>query len=127
MNLFLPFRINGEWVYLSSTLQNKELIEHTSYGVDAYSQLVFNVILERRPEFYLTNVVLPILLMSFLNVLVFFLPADSGEKISYSLTVLLALAVFLTLIADSMPNTSVHTAVLCKYLVYILLSYFYFR
>jgi len=96
-------------------LETTLLTEHTSSGVDVYSQLIFNVILMRRAEFYVINIVLPILLMSFLNVMVFYLPADAGEKMSYSLTVLLALAVFLTLIADSMPNTSTHTAMLCEF------------
>jgi len=44
--------------------------------------------------------------MSILNVFVFLLPADSGERVGYAITVLLAIAVFLTISSDSLPATS---------------------
>ena len=44
--------------------------------------------------------------MSFLNVLVFCLSAESGERVSYAITVLLAIAVFMTIINDTLPKKS---------------------
>ena len=44
--------------------------------------------------------------MSILNVFVCLLPADSGERVGYAITVLLAIAVFLTISSDSLPATS---------------------
>ena len=38
--------------------------------------------------------------------LVFLLPADAGEKMGTSITVLLAYAVYLTIVTDYMPTTS---------------------
>jgi hypothetical protein len=54
-------------------------------------------------------------LLAFLSAMVFKLPPDSGEKMGFSLTVLLAYAVYLTIISDDMPSTSTSTSVLCKF------------
>ena len=49
---------------------------------------------------------LPIATMGVLNLLVFLLPPDSGERVGYSITLLLAIAVFLTIASDNLPKTS---------------------
>ena len=62
--------------------------------------------------------------MGVLNLLVFLLPANSGERVGYSITVLLAIAVFLTIAADNLPKTSFPTiSILClKLLVDMMIS-----
>ena len=62
--------------------------------------------LERRPQYLIINVIMPILFLNLLNVLVFLLPAESGERVSYSITVLLSIAVFMTIVSDTLPRTS---------------------
>ncbi|OWF43045.1 CHRNA7-FAM7A fusion protein [Mizuhopecten yessoensis] len=37
---------------------------------------------------------------------VFLLPTESGERVSFSITVLLAMAVFMTIVTDSLPSNS---------------------
>ncbi|KFO53882.1 Neuronal acetylcholine receptor subunit alpha-10, partial [Corvus brachyrhynchos] len=54
-------------------------------------------------SFYIFNLLLPCIMVSFLAPLGFYLPADSGEKVSLGVTVLLALTVFQLLWAESMP------------------------
>jgi len=73
---------------------------------DDPQRLYFYVELKRQPMFFVLNLILPICLMSILNVFVFLLPADSGERVGYAITVLLAIAVFLTISSDSLPATS---------------------
>ncbi len=60
----------------------------------------------RKPLYYLFNIVLPCMFISTTTILVFYLPAASGEKVSLGVTVLLALAVFLLIVAESMPAQS---------------------
>ena len=60
----------------------------------------FYLKLKRQPMFFVLNLILPICLMSILNVFVFLLPADSGERVGY------AIAVSLTISSDSLPATS---------------------
>ena len=69
-------------------------------------RLYFYMELKRQPMFSVVNLILPICLMSILNVFVFLLPAYSGERVGYAITVLLAIAVFLTISSDSLPATS---------------------
>ncbi|XP_061162692.1 acetylcholine receptor subunit alpha-like [Saccostrea echinata] len=89
---------NGAWV-LASTETKFELLGENSV-------VVFNLNLERRPLFFVVNLFIPVFVMLMLNTLVFILPADSGERVGYSITCLLALAVFLSLVSDGLPQVS---------------------
>ena len=62
--------------------------------------------------------------MGVLNLLVFLLPAQSGERVGYSITLLFAIAVFLTIAADNLPKTSFPTiSILCmKLLIDMIIS-----
>ncbi|XP_017340316.3 neuronal acetylcholine receptor subunit alpha-9-II [Ictalurus punctatus] len=70
---------------------------------DPYPDITYTLLLRRRSSFYVFNLLLPCFLISFLAPLGFFLPADSGEKVSLGVTVLLALTVFQLVVAESMP------------------------
>ncbi|XP_045903797.1 neuronal acetylcholine receptor subunit alpha-9-I [Micropterus dolomieu] len=70
---------------------------------DPYTEITYTLLLKRRSSFYIFNLLLPCFLISFLAPLGFYLPADSGEKVSLGVTVLLALTVFQLLVAESMP------------------------
>jgi len=70
---------------------------------DPYTDITYTLLLKRRSLFYIFNLLLPCFLISFLAPLGFYLPADSGEKVSLGVTVLLALTVFQLLVAESMP------------------------
>lgn len=58
------------------------------------------------PEFYLINMILPVMTIGMLNILVFLLPAESGERVGFSITVLLAIAVFQTIASEKLPAIS---------------------
>jgi hypothetical protein len=77
--------------------------------------------MKRRPGFYVVNVVLPVMLLMALNSCVFILPSESGERVSYSITVLLAIAVFMTLTSDNLPKTSKPMSLLCYFLMFDLI------
>ena len=98
---------NGEW----------DLIKTESSIADPGASIyMIKLVLARRPVFIVIIVIIPILLLSFLNILVFILPADSGERMSYTITLLLALAVFLTIISDNIPKTSSPLSILCYFI-----------
>ena len=70
---------------------------------DSYNNIVFIFNIERRPLYYIMNIILPIMFLGFLNGLAFVIPADSGEKMGYSVTVFLSLVVFFTMIGNLLP------------------------
>jgi nicotinic acetylcholine receptor len=60
-------------------------------------------------------------LISFLSVFVFYLPTDAGEKMTLSISILLALVVFLLLISKILPPTSIVIPLIAKYLLFTLI------
>ena len=83
-------------------INTSAVTEDTSY----VSKITFTFKLERKPQYIIINVVLPILFLCLLNVLVFLLPSESGERVSYSITVLLSIAVFMTIVSSTLPKSS---------------------
>jgi hypothetical protein len=88
-----------------------------SYNFDAGSMFKVYITIKRRPVFFLVNIIFPVLFLTLLNSFVFLLPAESGERISYAITVLLAIAVFMTMISDYLPKTSQTMSRFCYFLV----------
>ncbi|XP_068787361.1 neuronal acetylcholine receptor subunit alpha-10 isoform X2 [Struthio camelus] len=92
---------NVEWEVLGMPATRNVI----TYGCcsEPYPDVTYTLLLKRRASFYIFNLLLPCIMISFLAPLGFYLPADSGEKVSLGVTVLLALTVFQLLVAESMP------------------------
>ena len=105
------YQENGEWTLLSvsydTTLTSRDLLK--------YSQITFSFTFQRRSSYHVMTTIIPMFLLAFLSCYVFKLPVDAGEKLGYCLTVLLAFAVYLTLVSDNIPTTSTTVCYLCKY------------
>ena len=61
--------------------------------------------ISRTSMYPIVNLVIPLACLCMLNSFVFALPESSGERISYSLTMLLALILYLNMLADRLPTT----------------------
>jgi len=73
--------------------------------VEQQEVLVFKFILKRYSGFYLLNLIFLICGLGIMNLFVFVLPPESGERVGYSITVLLSIVVFLTITSNSLPGT----------------------
>lgn len=51
------------------------------------TDITFYITIRRKTLFYTVNLILPTVLISFLCILVFYLPAEAGEKVSKILSV----------------------------------------
>ena len=91
------YKKHGEWDIVKTESMRKDQYFNSDPGIP-FPTVKFVLYLRRKPRFYMINVVAPCLLMSILALLVFYLPPDSGEKVSLGITVLLSFSVFLLLI-----------------------------
>nr|XP_006013208.2 PREDICTED: neuronal acetylcholine receptor subunit alpha-7-like [Latimeria chalumnae] len=95
---------NGEWDLVGVSGTRNEIFYDCCK--EPYPDVTFYVTIRRRTLYYALNLLIPCVLLSTMTLLVFLLPADSGEKISLGITVLLSLTVFMLLVAEIMPATS---------------------
>jgi nicotinic acetylcholine receptor len=89
--------------------------------VEQYMDIYFNITIRRKTLFYTVNLIIPCVSISFLSVLVFYLPSDSGEKLTLGISILVALLVFYLLLIDLIPPTSLVIPLLGKYLLFTLI------
>ena len=104
---------NGEW-HLVKLLAIKNLKKY-SCCEEPYPEIVYRLVIRRRPLYYLFNMVFPCLLITLVAFLGFYLPPGSTEKISIGITTLLSITVFLMMVAESMPPTSEQLPLLSIY------------
>ncbi|XP_046875621.1 5-hydroxytryptamine receptor 3B-like [Hypomesus transpacificus] len=101
-NKFTRKNLNqGEWDFLfMTTTKNNFTID----GV-VWSQLEYKIHIQRRPQLYLLNLAMPIVLFLVLNLASFFINQTSGEKLSFKITILLSISVLLLILNDILPST----------------------
>ncbi|XP_021102744.1 acetylcholine receptor subunit delta isoform X3 [Heterocephalus glaber] len=111
------FTENGEWEIVHRPAR---VNTDPSAPLDSTSHqdVTFYLIIRRKPLFYVINILVPCVLISFMVNLVFYLPADSGEKTSMAISVLLAQSVFLLLTSKRLPATSVAIPLIGKFLLF---------
>ncbi|XP_005911143.2 acetylcholine receptor subunit delta isoform X1 [Bos mutus] len=111
------FTENGEWEIVHRPAR---VNVDPSVPLDSPNRqdVTFYLIIRRKPLFYVINILVPCVLISFMINLVFYLPADCGEKTSMAISVLLAQSVFLLLISKRLPATSMAIPLIGKFLLF---------
>jgi nicotinic acetylcholine receptor len=107
---FLP---NGEWDLQATQVTPTNYTEDTHPG-KIFPRVIFTLYLHRKPLYYFINIVTPCLFCIIIAIMVFWLPPESGEKVSLGITVLLAFSVFQLVVADNTPKTSDFTPLLSE-------------
>ncbi|XP_012939838.1 neuronal acetylcholine receptor subunit alpha-7 [Aplysia californica] len=110
------FKRNGEWD-LVSTRVTASLPMFTDV---AFSSLKINIVLKRKPLFFVVNILVPTMFISAISSIVFILPEDSGERASFAITVLLSLSVFLSTVSSQLPQNSENFPIIISYLFSLL-------
>nr|XP_057912235.1 neuronal acetylcholine receptor subunit alpha-2 [Doryrhamphus excisus] len=110
---------SGEWAIINAvgTYNTKKY----DCCHEIYPDITYFFIIRRLPLFYTINLIIPCLLISCLTVLVFYLPSDCGEKITLCISVLLSLTVFLLLITEIIPSTSLVIPLIGEYLLFTMI------
>ena len=97
------FLESGVWSLLRTKVSTEG--KSSKPGENVYYTLI-TIVLERRSLFNVLHFLLPILILVLLNSVVFLLPAESGERIGFSVTILLSITVYMTIISSKLPEAS---------------------
>ncbi|XP_033009618.1 neuronal acetylcholine receptor subunit alpha-4 isoform X2 [Lacerta agilis] len=115
----LDYWESGEWVIINA-VGNYNIKKYECCS-EIYPDITYSFIIRRLPLFYTINLIIPCLLISCLTVLVFYLPSECGEKITLCISVLLSLTVFLLLITEIIPSTSLVIPLIGEYLLFTMI------
>ena len=80
-----------------------EGIHHLFY---VFSDIYFNMVIRRKPLFYIVNLIIPCVGIFYLSILVFYLPAQSKQKTALVIAILVSQTLYFTLIIEVIPATS---------------------
>lgn len=118
MNL-KDFWESGEWEIIDAPGYKHDIKYNCCEEI--YTDITYSFYIRRLPLFYTINLIIPCLLISFLTVLVFYLPSDCGEKVTLCISVLLSLTVFLLVITETIPSTSLVIPLIGEYLLFTMI------
>ncbi|XP_060900526.1 acetylcholine receptor subunit gamma [Labrus mixtus] len=114
------FTENGEWAIKHRPAKKVINSQFTKDELE-YQEVVFFLVIQRKPIFYIINYIVPCVLFSSLCLLVFYLPAKAGgQKCTMSIATLLGQTVFLFLIGKKVPETSKAVPLIGKYLMFVM-------
>ena len=107
---------SNEWDLLAVRAQKYE--KYYPCCSQPYPDIKFNITIRRKTLFYTVNLILPCVVICSVTILLFYMPANSGEKITMGMTILTSLNIFLLLVAEINPSTSLATPLIGKYLLF---------
>jgi len=113
------FYMSVEWDILEVPAVRSE--KFYTCCVEPYLDITFNITMRRKTLFYTVNLIIPCMGISFLTILTFYLPSDSGEKVTLSISILISLHVFFLLVVEIIPPTSLVVPLLGKYLIFAMI------
>ncbi|XP_047465703.1 5-hydroxytryptamine receptor 3A-like [Mugil cephalus] len=99
-------RTQFEWWFL-----NMSAINETDR--DGFTRIVYTITMKRRPALYIVNFLLPVLFFLCLDLASLLISDTSGEKLSYKITVLLAVTLMQILLNEILPSSD-NIPLICK-------------
>ena len=105
---------NTEWKLLK--FKAKRNVIKYSCCEEEYHVISVQITIQRMPLYYFFNIIIPCVWLTILNLLVFLLPPEGGDKISLGVTIFLAFSVFMLVIAGKVPVTSQSVPLIGMYL-----------
>ena len=101
---------SGDWNLTKVSYRRAE--SKYDFSPEPFAVIEYTLDLTRLYKFYLLYLILPCLGLVLAAPFMFYLPADSGERTGFGVTVVLALSVYLMVISDKLPEKSDKTPLL---------------
>ncbi|XP_019725684.1 5-hydroxytryptamine receptor 3A-like [Hippocampus comes] len=95
-------RTQNEWIFIGMTVVNKT---GSGFGFEQ-DMIVYTINMKRRPVLYIINFLFPVLFFLGLDLASFFISDRGGEKLSFKVTVLLAVTVMQLILNEILPCSS---------------------
>ncbi|KAF7204083.1 transcript variant X2 [Nothobranchius furzeri] len=105
----------GEWEFQQLSVSSSNL----SYNDKNWELLKYTITIKRRPLLYVINLLMPVLFFLTLDIASFFISDNRGEKLSFKVTVMLAISVLLLILNEILPSTSNKTPLIATYCIVI--------
>ena len=102
-----------EWKVINQDVTTKALISESG----SFSNVVFSFTLKRQPTYHVLTVILPVIVLYIVGLMVFALPADSGEKVSLCVACLMSYFLTQLMISQQIPRSWNSVPVVSKYLL----------
>ena len=112
------YGVAGEWDLVSVEVEN------VTSRVHGNTNPKFVLHIRRKTTFYAVMLIVPLVLTSYLNVLVFLLPPDLGDKSSYLVTLTISMSVFASFFNDNIPRGLVSMPRIFSLYIYVLAESF---
>ena len=110
------YTFSGTWTIVACPAYIRETKNTTEE--ETKEVFTFFLKLRRKPLFYTVNMIVPCVLISFMSICVFYLPADAGEKMTMCISTLLAMVVYFVLLITILPPSSKNVPLIAKYLLF---------
>ncbi|XP_068162286.1 5-hydroxytryptamine receptor 3A-like [Antennarius striatus] len=95
-------RTQYEWLFISMTVTNKTVV---MFNIEQ-DVLVYTISMKRRSVLYIVNFLLPLLIFLCLDLASFLISDTGGEKLSFKVTVTLAVTVMQLILNEILPASS---------------------
>ncbi|XP_034426825.1 5-hydroxytryptamine receptor 3A-like [Hippoglossus hippoglossus] len=106
-------RTQYEWLFININVSSEMI---NSFGFDQ-DVIIYTINMKRRSILYIVNFLLPVLFFLFLDLASFLISDNGGEKLSFKVTVLLAVTVLQLILNDILPASSNRIPLIAVYCI----------
>ena len=103
---YSQYQESGQWFVKSSRATFKLSQSSSTHKDMFFPSVIYEIRLQRKPFYYTMYMVMPSFILSLIALLMFWLPPESGEKVSLGITVFLAFSVLMFSLSDDLPESS---------------------
>ncbi|KAM9715905.1 5-hydroxytryptamine receptor 3A-like [Menidia menidia] len=105
-------RTQYEWLFIKMTVTTNKASNAADQDI-----IVYTITMKRRPLLYIVNFLLPVLFFLCLDLASFMISDRGGEKLSFKVTVLLAITVLQLILNDILPSSSNRVPLIAVYCI----------
>ncbi|XP_072229703.1 5-hydroxytryptamine receptor 3A-like [Leuresthes tenuis] len=106
-------RTQYEWLFVDMTVTNKTVFP---FGADQ-DTIIYTISMKRRSVLYIVNFLVPVLFFLCLDLTSFLISDRGGEKLSFKVTVLLAVTVMQLILNEILPSSSDKVPLIAVYCI----------